>query len=301
MSCVQVFNRREKKYLLTLADCQVFLDALGQALVLDVDVDGHDGYTVRNLYLDTPDHLLIGRSIQKPYFKEKLRVRSYGSDASVDGWCFLEIKRKLGGQVYKRRTPLTIAQARDFVDRSLAGGALIDGLSEKQAHHCYSCDEQIRRELTWTLGHYRRLVPDISVNYRRCAYRYHNLRITVDRLLRYKRGSWQDFLIKPDCPDFLPLLPEGACVLEVKGEGSMPLKIANLLNSFKIYPQSYSKVGAAYQALAVAQTTSPGGEPKRQAQTTSPGGEPKRQAQTTSPGGEPKRQAQTTSPGNADT
>ena len=33
--------------------------------------------TVRNIYYDTDTYLLVRRSIEKPVYKEKLRIRSY--------------------------------------------------------------------------------------------------------------------------------------------------------------------------------------------------------------------------------
>ncbi|MBQ6465678.1 MAG: VTC domain-containing protein [Oscillospiraceae bacterium] len=57
--------------------------------------------TVTSLYLDTPDCRIIRNSIEAADYKEKLRLRSYGT-ASADSGVFLELKKKFGGVVYTR-------------------------------------------------------------------------------------------------------------------------------------------------------------------------------------------------------
>ena len=101
MSYTNVFKRYELKYLLTPAQRDAVL--LGIAPYMQLDRYGHT--TIRNIYFDTGDYRLIRRSIEKPAYKEKLRVRSYrlvGSDDTV----FVELKKKYDGVVYKRRIAL---------------------------------------------------------------------------------------------------------------------------------------------------------------------------------------------------
>ena len=69
-----VFNRYEKKYLMPES---VYL-ALCERLKEQMSVDQYGLTTICNLYYDTPDDLLIRRSIERPKYKEKLRLRSYG-------------------------------------------------------------------------------------------------------------------------------------------------------------------------------------------------------------------------------
>jgi hypothetical protein len=68
-----------------------------------------------DLYYDTDDNYLIRTSLEKPYYKEKIRLRSYYSPAQPDDRVFLEIKKKIGGIVTKRRVSMTLAQAEDFL------------------------------------------------------------------------------------------------------------------------------------------------------------------------------------------
>lgn len=92
------FERYEKKYMLTPAQLRVMLTGMKAHMV----PDQYGKYTICNIYYDTPDWRLIRASLEKPVYKEKLRVRSYGV-AAPDGKAFVEIKKKFDGVVYKRR------------------------------------------------------------------------------------------------------------------------------------------------------------------------------------------------------
>ena len=91
------FERREEKYFLTPVQYEALLTPLRQHM----HADKHEQYTICSLYCDTPDWQLIRTSLEKPYYKEKLRVRSYGTP-TPDGRVFVELKKKVGGIVYKR-------------------------------------------------------------------------------------------------------------------------------------------------------------------------------------------------------
>ena len=105
----EVFRRIEKKYIVDEPTYEKLIKKL----------DGHfvkDRYyksTICNIYYDTPGHQLVRSSIEKPVYKEKLRVRSYGVPNDED-MVFVELKKKYKGVVYKRRIEMTLAQTRDF-------------------------------------------------------------------------------------------------------------------------------------------------------------------------------------------
>ena len=103
------FKRYEKKYCLTLAQQQAIL----QEMQPYMKKDAYGQYTICNLYYDTDDWRLIRTSLEKPLYKEKLRVRSYGTPAP-DGNVFVEIKKKYDGVVYKRRITARADEA-DFL------------------------------------------------------------------------------------------------------------------------------------------------------------------------------------------
>ena len=105
-----VFRRREQKYILDGAQAAAFRAAMAQFME-------HDRYAtsaIRNIYYDTPDYRLIRRSLEKPEYKEKLRLRSYG-DATADSKVFLEMKKKYQGVVHKRRIRLRTQEAQQYM------------------------------------------------------------------------------------------------------------------------------------------------------------------------------------------
>ena len=101
-----VFKRYELKYMLTADQRQRVLKAMAPYMKLDK----YGRTTIRNLYFDTDTYLLIRRSIEKPTYKEKLRIRSY-SKADADSTVFVELKKKYKHVVYKRRISLPEAEA----------------------------------------------------------------------------------------------------------------------------------------------------------------------------------------------
>ena len=101
------------------------------------EADEHGRYTICNLYYDTPDFQLIRASLDKPVYKEKLRMRSYGVPADGDS-VFVELKKKYKGVVYKRRTALEAGEALDY----------LAGRCSPRAK------DQICREIDWFLGRY---------------------------------------------------------------------------------------------------------------------------------------------------
>ena len=101
MSFQSVFKRYELKYMLTSAQKEKVLSAMSPYMKLDK----YGRTIIRNLYYDTDAYLLIRRSIDKPVYKEKLRIRSY-SKVSGDSKVFVELKKKYNHIVYKRRVAL---------------------------------------------------------------------------------------------------------------------------------------------------------------------------------------------------
>jgi hypothetical protein len=159
-----VFSRREKKYLLAPGMDERLLAMLGEALV----ADGHGPARIHNLYLDTASHLLIRRSIEKPDFKEKFRVRAYGDVMDEEHPVFLETKKKYRSAVYKRRVRMTLREARRFVEHGVAPHSPCwDRGAEKAA-----LNRQILDEMRWSFAHYGRLSPSFSVEYGRRAYAF---------------------------------------------------------------------------------------------------------------------------------
>lgn len=223
-----VFRRVEKKYLLP----QDTYQELSRRLKGAIKEDEYGKTSICNIYYDTPDSRLIRASLEKPVYKEKLRLRSYGVPRE-DSTVFVELKKKYKGVVYKRRADMTLVQARAFLNQRL--------LLQPQA-------SQIQREISWVLGYYPNLGPAMFVSYERtAAYGMEDpgLRITFDEHILYRTqqlelraGIWGRELLKP-----------GMRLMEIKIGGSMPLWLAGILDDLHIYPVSFSKYGGAYCQL----------------------------------------------------
>jgi len=220
-----IFQRYETKYLLNQPQYLLLMKQLRDRIYPDEFCKS----TICNIYYDTPDFQLIRASLEKPVYKEKLRLRSYGVPAP-DGKVFLEIKKKYRGIVYKRRVPMTLQEA----ERYLAGIARPE------------TDCQILREIDWFRKFYGDLEPAVCLCYDREAYVDRNnpsLRYTVDTNIRWRRDQMD--LQSGDGGALL--LDEEQHLLELKVPGSMPLWLVQLLESLDIRQTSFSKYGAVYQ------------------------------------------------------
>lgn len=148
MSFQTVFQRYELKYLLTQEQKKKIL----QAIAPYMELDQYGRTTIRNLYFDTGNYRLARHSIEKPSYKEKLRVRSY-SQADPESPVFVELKKKYRNVVYKRRIALPEKEAMEW----LQGGSC-------------SQDVQISREVDYFLSYYRNLAPVVFLSYEREAF-----------------------------------------------------------------------------------------------------------------------------------
>ena len=73
MAYQSVFKRYELKYMLTAEQKNKVVEAMEPYMALDK----YGRTTIRNIYYDTDNYRLIRHSIEKPAYKEKLRIRSY--------------------------------------------------------------------------------------------------------------------------------------------------------------------------------------------------------------------------------
>ena len=227
MAAIQTcFRRIEMKYLLTRQQ----YSAVKRAMAVHVKPDAYSRYTICSIYYDTEDYRLIRTSLEKPVYKEKLRLRSYGVPYRHDP-VFVELKKKFDGVVYKRRITLEAEQAEEY----LKGRPLCR-------------PSQISREIDWFMQSYR-AVPKAFIGYDREAYagrELPDLRITFDTNLRARNrdlclrsGDWGELI-----------LPQEQILMELKIPDSAPLWLARLLSDNGIYPSSFSKYGTYYRRLA---------------------------------------------------
>lgn len=247
-----------------------------------------------SVYLDTPDRSLISHSLEKPLYKEKLRLRAYGNPTGSDR-AFIELKKKFKGIVYKRRAPLSLS----------AGCAFLKGASWDEACRAFpfldedgqpvdpsSESRQIAAEIEAYRVRHGELVPSMGIRCRREAYTSVSddvpVRITFDHEISYcdyleprAQKSGENTLSgagspdepceetgftvssnsantgitasgngteQPTIPLLKPLLEPGACIMEIKVSGAMPLWLSTALTACQVFPSSFSKYGEAYRA-----------------------------------------------------
>lgn len=219
-----VFKRKEKKYLLTEDGYNVLRSKLKEYMCDSEYAKG----TVCSLYYDTDDFELINKSIEKPVYKEKFRLRCYGVP-NEESRVFAEIKKKYDGTVYKRRVAGSYKQIKGFLE---------EGKYLPQ-------DKQIQEEIKWMIKRYK-LHPAFFVACDReslVGKDDKNLRITFDSNIRYRTEDLD--LAMGDAGR--KIFKENVYVMEIKTEGACPLWLTQILSEMKIYPHSFSKYGTAYK------------------------------------------------------
>lgn len=227
MAVQTVFKRYELKYLLTRTQKETVCKVMQPYMTLDK----YGRTTIRNLYYDTDTYLLIRRSIEKPAYKEKLRLRSY-QKAGLDDMVFAELKKKYNDVVYKRRIALPNREA-------------ITWLSGEK--HCNQ-HTQIVKEIDYAMQLYGTLHPAVFLSYEREAYYCNDssdFRVTFDDNILCRQN---DLSLESEVYG-TPILPEGKVLMEIKCSGGIPLWMTQVLSKEKIYKTSFSKYGTAYGML----------------------------------------------------
>lgn len=223
------FKRYEKKYLLSEKKYRQLRERLQDKL----SVDAYGKTTICNIYFDTPNYRLVRASLEKPVYKEKLRLRSYGTPKEGNT-VFVEVKKKYKGVVYKRREKFELTQAESYLyNREPA-----------------VIRTQITGEIDWFLTFYKELVPAMYISYERVAmYGIDDseVRVTFDSNILWREEElWLESGVYGN-----PLLPEGCRLMEIKIPGAMPLWLSHILDELEIYPVSFSKYGKGYQQMVM--------------------------------------------------
>lgn len=218
-----IFKRVEQKYVLTEQEYKLLFKKINKHL----KKDKYFKSTICNIYFDTINNDLIINSLEKPIFKEKIRLRSY-QVPSINDDVFLEIKEKYKGIVGKRRIKIKLKDFYTYLETNN-----------------YDKDNQIMNEINYYFKYYD-LKPAIYIAYDRlsyCGVDDNSLRITIDSNLRSRNSDLN-----------LELGDAGKCyfkdktyIMEIKTLGSMPLWLVRSLSELKIYPTSFSKYGSIYQ------------------------------------------------------
>ena len=225
----EIFRRVEKKYILDKAQYEKILPELKKYM----DEDKHGESTICNVYFDNESYDLIRHSITKPYYKEKVRVRSYNTP-TLDSKVYLEIKRKVNKVVGKRRIEMKLNDFYNYLNDK-------DSLEK--------VNPQIKKELDYTFKYWD-LKPKMYISYERVAlYEKNNndFRATFDKNILARR----DNLNLEKGSYGTDILGKGLYVLEIKTLGTIPLWFAKLINELEIKPGNFSKYGEAYEQLVM--------------------------------------------------
>lgn len=227
MTYQTTFKRYEIKYLLTQKQKEIILQAMEPYMKLD----DYGRTTIRNIYFDTDTFRLIRRSLEKPTYKEKLRIRSYQRTASEDP-VFVELKKKYKSVVYKRRLTLPEAQVISSFEQGLP----------------LPVHSQIANEIEYFRTYYDDLHPTVFLSYEREAF-YSldggDFRVTFDENILYRQ---QDLSLSSDIYG-IPVIDPDQTLMEIKTSGGLPLWMSHELNRLGLYQTSFSKYGRAYQHI----------------------------------------------------
>ena len=221
---IEVFKRTEIKYLLSSDQYRKlfsFLEGFAR-------VDKYGLTRINNIYFDTPNYQMIRTSLDKPLYKEKLRLRTYGPTFDSTN-SFIEIKKKYDGIVYKRRISGKYKAAYDYL------------VNNKKPLD----DSQISREIAGVLNMYDSLRPAMRISYDRVAMVGINdpeFRVTFDTNITWDK----DVLDLREEAEGVPILGEGQYMMEIKVANAMPLELTRKLSELRIFPTSFSKYGRGY-------------------------------------------------------
>lgn len=229
---IEIFNRYENKYMISALTFEKIAGRISDYMSIDKYNRNGRPYSVCNIYYDTEDSQMIRTSLQKPKYKEKLRLRSYGK-VDENGEVFIEIKKKYDGLTNKRRSAIILKDAEKFI------------LTGMKPEITAAMNEQVINEITYMLTH-KMLRPQVYLSYERFAYfstDNQDVRISFDQNILTRRYD-----LSLTSEDYgVPLIDEDKRLMEIKVHGSMPLWLAHILSEYRIYPIGFSKYGTEFE------------------------------------------------------
>lgn len=233
---IKVFDRIEKKYLITKAE----KNKIKRIVQKHLSRDKYYKSKVFNLYFDDDNYNLINESIDWTDFKYKIRARSYEGYDRV----FLELKTKIRAPEnnlgYKRRVMITHDDFKQLIDKKRSLKSLVEQSSESPY------DIQIAKEIDYLIAK-NNLKPKILVIYNRESYKNDDdLRITFDENLKFRHNNLS---LNSRKNDKIYFKDNRKIIMEVKARGALPLWFVKTLSESKVYPERFSKVGNVYQEL----------------------------------------------------
>ena len=225
----EIFRRVEKKYILNKEQFLKIKELLNDYVIQDE----YGKSTICNIYFDTDNYELISHSITKPFFKEKIRLRSYNTP-NKESTVFLEIKRKEDSVVGKRRISMKLSDFDKYI---------------KDSEKVENSNMQIKNELDYYFNLYN-LSKKMFISYDREAYYAKDdkdFRITFDSNVKARdynleldKGIYGDNILGTD-----------NYIMEIKTLEAIPLWFVKILDECEVCPGSFSKYGEAYSKLVL--------------------------------------------------
>ena len=231
---LKTFQRYEKKYVINISEFNLLLPEIKRHMSPDAYCTDGRRYSIYNIYFDNDTNDVIRNSVSKPYYKEKLRLRSYHPDPEPDDILFIEIKKKTGQTVCKRRAVMTCKDSAAFLDSYQ--------YPDKYDYMQY----QVLKEIEYFIRIYH-AKPVVYMSYDRYAYFDDDnpeFRLTFDSNIQTRRnrltfhgGTGGDALIRPD-----------QYLMEIKTDGAIPLWLAHKMSEIHVFSTNFSKYGREYTA-----------------------------------------------------
>ncbi len=226
------FKRMEKKMTISSDMIPTLRACMEEYMKPDpFNVDGKP-YMICNLYFDDDADDVIRTSVSLPWYKEKLRLRSYGVP-QPDTKVFLELKKKCAGVGTKRRTKLPYRDALSYLET----GRHPSGLTY--------IDEQVLREIDYYRSH-NDVRPKVYVSYVRHAFFGKDdpsFRVTFDSNILTRRYDLDLALGRYGSPALSP----GKTLIEVKFSGAVPFWFSRIMSDFGLSFHTFSKVGTNFK------------------------------------------------------
>lgn len=216
----------------------------------NIEKDRYFASTNCSIYFDTDNKDLVIHSMEKPLYKEKLRLRSYNVP-TLDDIVYIEIKRKFDGVGSKRRIAVKLKSFYNYLDTGKLNSA----------------NPQIKSEIDYLINYYE-LKPRLFLAYDRHSYcekspdvtgvnqsrqkptdfssiAQSSFRLTFDHNirsretdLRLEHGDYGERYFEQD-----------QIMMETKTLEAYPLWFSQALAKLKIYPVSFSKYCKVYQKM----------------------------------------------------
>ncbi len=234
---IKSFKRFEKKFILDQQQYNELIPKLLEYMNPDEHCKCGKNYNIYNIYYDTKNNDVIRHSISKPYYKEKLRLRSYTVPNSLSSKVFLELKKKINGIVSKRRVIMTLGEAYEFLNSC-----------KKPTSNDY-INQQVLQEIEYYLSK-NKVYPAVYIGYTRNAFfgkEDRDFRLTFDSKIITRRS---DLFLESGCFGD-DILGSNRYLMEVKFLGAIPVWFTKILSDLKIYNTHFSKYGNEYMAYCL--------------------------------------------------